>query len=142
MKTCSTCRLEKPLSDFYKSKARGAQTYCKICANARRAQWARDNLAKVKTYRLKYRYGLTDTDVERMLVEQNNCCELCGEEFDEESILHIDHDHNCCSGISTCGDCVRGILHSSCNTILGWFETTHKTDKFLKYLEKYSPPKH
>ena len=41
----------------------------------------------------------------------------------------IDHDHNCCPGDHSCGDCVRGILCPDCNRGLGSF---HDNIEFLK----------
>ena len=40
----------------------------------------------------------------------------------ESKIYCIDHDHNCCSGVYSCGRCVRGLLCRGCNTGLGHFK--------------------
>lgn len=70
MKTCSVCRLEKPLDEFHRdTKAKdGRQRRCKPCANAAARQWnndhpyqVRDNLRRhqrseqYKTHRKTYR---------------------------------------------------------------------------------------
>jgi hypothetical protein len=35
----------------------------------------------------------------------------------------VDHDHRCCvGGVSKCGRCVRGVLCSRCNTVIGMLE--------------------
>lgn len=47
MKTCSRCQLEKPLSEFWKSRSGrtrdGYKGECKECAKARRREWAKKN---------------------------------------------------------------------------------------------------
>lgn len=48
-KTCLICGLEKPPSDFYRSKAAkdGLFSYCKSCAKAKTALWRKENPEKV-----------------------------------------------------------------------------------------------
>ena len=63
------------------------------------------------------RYGITP-DVYAAALERG--CDICGGYPD---VLHIDHDHNCCSGKKArlCGSCNRGFLCGPCNRALGMF---------------------
>ncbi|HJD78661.1 MAG TPA: endonuclease VII domain-containing protein [Corynebacterium pollutisoli] len=75
-------------------------------------------------YRLRSRYHITLDDYLTMLEEQGGGCAICGMvEFGDKRIarLHVDHDHSCCPGQLSCGECVRGLLCRGCNTALGNF---------------------
>jgi hypothetical protein len=50
MKTCSKCKIEKPLIDFYKDsrKKDGLRTDCKICSEKRKTIYRQKNLEKIK----------------------------------------------------------------------------------------------
>lgn len=51
---------------------------------------------------------------------QGGLCALCGE-WMEEGDRVLDHDHACCpSREKRCGECYRGVIHSRCNTLLGF----------------------
>lgn len=71
-----------------------------------------------------------------------NGCEICGE-FKERS-LHVDHNHNCCSGPVTCGTCVRGVICNGCNTAVDKMENNLIRGDYpnlgliKQYLEKYA----
>lgn len=45
-------------------------------------------------------------------------CDICGRNF-PEGTGHIDHDHACCPGQPSCGQCIRGVLCQKCNMALG-----------------------
>lgn len=102
--------------------------------------WRRNNPEKVKGYSDRQRitrYGITEEQYARMLEEQGNVCTACGDPFGDEQ-PHIDHDHKCCpSQRSSCGKCVRGLIHRKCNLALGYADDDpQKLLKLQQYLTK------
>jgi len=75
------------------------------------------------------KYSLSDTRILEMLDTQKDLCAACGLPFSNgfgsyaEGTLSlvptIDHDRGCCPGETSCGRCVRGIVHHRCNRIFG-----------------------
>lgn len=78
-----------------------------------------------KQLRLSYRFTRFSTTKEwydETLRKQNGTCAypLCGKSVEIYGrSLAIDHDHKCCPGIKSCGKCLRGILCSRHNIMLG-----------------------
>lgn len=72
---------------------------------------------------LKYRHNITWDDLKEMLDEQDGRCYLCDTLLDIEVPrgVHVDHDHNCCAGDRSCGNCIRGLACHACNTGIGAF---------------------
>jgi hypothetical protein len=62
------------------------------------------------------RKGLTAERVQALLEAQGGRCAICPSYL---TVPHIDHDHSCCPGPKSCGECVRGLLCASCNHMLG-----------------------
>ena len=69
---------------------------------------------------------------------QEGLCSLCGKALDfEES--YLDHDHDCCDMpvAQACGLCDRGVLHGTCNTLLGFaYDDVSLLIKAIEYLKR------
>lgn len=106
MKTCSACKVEKPVEEFYRRTASkdGLTALCKPCADERTSPtYKRDR------YYIK-KYGITADEFDRIWHQQHGLCANCRQPADRP---HLDHDH-------TTG-AVRGILCHNCNVGLGHF---------------------
>jgi hypothetical protein len=108
-KRCATCREWKPEGEYYRmrGKSDGLHAECKPCAKSRRR--LRD-------------FGLTPKRYDALLAAQGNACAICKTEPTGGRDLAIDHDHTCCPAKNkSCGQCIRGLLCSRCNTSIGGF---------------------
>lgn len=73
--------------------------------------WSVKNRDKIRSKILKYRYGITLNDYNRMFAEQNGCCKICNIHASELKVpLQVDHSH-------ITGK-VRGLLCGLCNSRL------------------------
>lgn len=110
MKKCKRCDETKALNLFPRNAKTkdGRASYCLGCMSA---------------YARQYRYGITKEQYDAMMFNQNFSCAVCREPFSDKLKPNVDHDHNCCPGKVTCGECVRGILCSGCNAFAGLIET-------------------
>jgi hypothetical protein len=111
-------------------------------ADKRRAEaraWARANPEKVReagrranarktresrrTADQTWRYGLPPGAFEQMIAVNDGCCIYCAKKIDftQPKSFAIDHDHGCCPGKKSCGDCVLGIACARCNLGFGHF---------------------
>lgn len=106
-KQCSGCRTWLPVERFHGDAARadGLNGKCSSC---------------VRSSMLLNTYGVTLEAYDDMLSSQGDGCAICGVcESPDGSSLAVDHDHACCPGPKSCGDCVRGLLCRPCNQGLG-----------------------
>lgn len=79
------------------------------------------------------KYGVTNQDYQNMLVEQNNCCAICGKhQSREKHALSVDHNHQT-------GE-VRGLLCKRCNHYLAVLEDTIFVGRAKEYLDKKFSP--
>jgi hypothetical protein len=123
--------------------ARGEKTYigkpCPVGHVERRASTgncieceAQNNKKRkkqVKWKRIFDLYRLTQSDLELMIYDQNNQCEICSISFDKIN-MHIDHCH-------ATGK-VRALLCSRCNQAIGLMEEdASRFDKAGKYLMRF-----
>lgn len=62
-------------------------------------------------------YALSDDDYAAMYLLGCQVCER------SDVSLSVDHDHSCCAESKhSCGKCVRGLLCSDCNFLIGWLD--------------------
>ena len=117
-KVCTQCNVEQPATQYY-----GRSSWCKDChSDYRRAR----ALTHPDTYRDSYYrcvYGISLVQYEEMLAVQQGGCAICHQPCASGRRLSIDHDHACCPGTKSCGNCVRGLLCHHCNVhIVGIIE--------------------
>ena len=106
-KQCAACEGWFPLAEFRAAgKTRdGLDTRCETCTH--------------EALSLR-RYGLTRERFAEILAAQGGGCAICRRDPETAARkFHVDHDHDCCPGGSSCGKCVRGILCGSCNAGIG-----------------------
>ena len=113
-----------------KNKDRIKQDKQEYYAENKEAQRNRDLLS---------RYGISTSDYEEMLKEQNNSCACCGITVDTlltkypksfHGSLVVDHDHETGK--------VRELLCSKCNTLVGYLEKRKELiPKAYEYINKH-----
>ena len=131
LKICKICNLEKDISDFY-----AGRKDCKSCKNLIAKQWRKDNpkntekhLVRMRERAKERRYGITQEQFNKMLIDQKNMCAICSSKFKNTKNTHIDHCHD--------SSRVRGLLCNNCNMALGQFnDNTDIMDNIIKYLQK------
>lgn len=123
---CRKCERYLDKTDFPKLRKNGkylTYTYCLECDNLI------GHLGNLKNY------GLTRDDYVNMEKSQNGVCKICGEPEKHRKRLSVDHDHACCSGSKSCGKCIRGLLCSNCNRVLGQVNDNVETlQTMIEYL--------
>lgn len=146
-KICSECKVEKPLSEFYKEPRTkdNLTSECKACKCQRNKAWRDANPEKVKTlkclwtkanpekvldYRRKTKYGhcINFEEIMKRYDKVTNC-ECCGVAFTDtgNNIKCIDHSD----------DLIRGIICSNCNRGLGFLgDNLEGVKNAANYLER------
>jgi hypothetical protein len=98
--------------------------YCKVCRRDALRKWNNNHREHVNDRHMKFLYGVSKEKYDAMELAQNGVCAIC-KKPESRTLngkvlrLSVDHDHNCCPTKRTCGKCVRGLLCSKCNFILG-----------------------
>ncbi len=143
LKVCSKCGEAKSRGDFHRaSRARDGRTaWCKPCRKTYQKAWCEAHREQVKAtnrawfvanpdkradWYLRSQYGISLADYDGMLAKQGGRCAVCdgtetavNKRTGEPRRLAVDHDHGCCPGRRSCGECIRGLLCDRCNRALG-----------------------
>ena len=126
VKRCEVHGLLKPSQcethPAYQSKV------CKQCRKSKRKPHVLTDKIKLQFRKnnLKYIYGITITQYQEMLINQNHLCAIC-KKPDKSKNLAIDHCHKT--------NKIRGLLCSKCNRALGYFnDCPILINDALKYL--------
>ena len=127
MKKCTRCKVEKPLTAFYKNRTNkgGLQYECKQCHSEPALQRHTAHLRRV--------FGMSQEEFVLLLEKQNGVCAICQQGCKTGRQLAVDHDH-------ATGD-IRGLLCADCNLGLGRFQDDPKLlTKALAYLNPRGIP--
>lgn len=154
MKSCSRCKNEFPVTEFYRRSVRSKKTgewllssWCIPCtkgyqgiagftpaAVAAEHRRQRRTLKRTSAYwkHVETTYGLSKGDISVLSQYQNSVCAICEVVFDTlEKGFVIDHDHT--------SNKIRGLLCGNCNTGLGFFsDNPELLDLAILYLQ--NPP--
>ncbi len=130
-KKCKTCHLEKMANHFWTDLTQedGLARHCADC----RTEEGRKSYTKHRAERLSHsrakRYGLTNEQLERMMMAQGRLCGICGKELTHSRSWCVDHDHK--SGT------VRGLLCNSCNTAIALMRDSVETlAAAIRYIQR------
>ncbi len=120
-KTCSSCLIEQPVSEFYRHKnyPDGYRSSCKTCSKEyERLRYLKHKILGTKYYKnkpssvrrqnYKSNFGITIEQYDELLEKQDHKCAVCHTHEDDLSKrLAIDHDD--------VTNEIRGLLCNKCN---------------------------
>lgn len=146
---CSRCNIKKDINEFYRDSgfSSGYSSSCKQCKDSYVYQWREKETERYNEYMrkynkkhpkpynqqrnrlLKFRYGITLEEYNKLLIEQNNSCKMCSRSQNEfKRLLVVDHDHKT-------GE-IRGLLCDGCNTSIAILDNESAMLAAQNYLNK------
>ncbi len=141
MKCCTVCKVDKPYSEYHRSKKSkdGFGYRCIPCDRAARVKYREENrrrfLKRTQETNWMMRFGMTRADYDSMLSIQEGRCAICASENPNGSKststknrnFSVDHCHKTGK--------IRGLLCANCNRGLGLLgDTEESIAKALDYL--------
>jgi len=131
-KQCSVCKEVLSIELFHKNPkhSSGYKSACSKCSYLRWKDWRDKNLEsarkKDRTYHYIRKYGLSLPEAESLVENRVSSCLICG----NVAPLVVDHCHTT--------DKVRGLICSSCNSLLGYSKDNVSTlENAIKYLKDF-----
>lgn len=103
--------------------------HCKECTREYKRKKYKENPDYRRDMKIRWRYGITVEDYNRLFKEQNGSCAICGVHQSQlPQRLDIDHDHS--------SKKVRGLLCRRCNRAIGEFkDNVEILSKAIEYLK-------
>ena len=133
--TCTQCKKDKSEGDYYVRKDRpsgkGRLSECKECMKSRVMDRYKKDPDLVNDKRAAKVYGITLEQVQEMREQSGGICSICNREGKHHhKRLVIDHDHKTGK--------VRGLICSTCNSMIGWCgEDTQTLQNLINYLNHH-----
>lgn len=120
MKRCVDCTAEKITTNrpIAIDKRTGKPVPGPRCTSHHRAKRTATRARNHARY-VQNTYKLPSGMYPAILAAQGGRCYICQRASGKARMLAVDHDHSCCPGGESCGKCVRSLLCSPCNQLLG-----------------------
>lgn len=108
------------------------------CATHHRLR-VKEAKSKSRDSYLRNTYGISEEEYLDIKRHQNGKCYICQRATGASKNLAVDHDHKHCPGKKACRDCIRGLLCSTDNQLLGHLrDDPAMVQRILDYLQ--DPP--
>lgn len=122
-----SCSAKRMIGVVRTSKASNTLFNCDKCRNdydptAGKQRWCQVCCPSLTARRRLQRYNLSQPEFDAMLAKQGGGCPVCKRVGID---MVVDHDHSCCPGTETCGNCIRGLLCHVCNRFVGMVEASN-----------------
>lgn len=142
---CKKCGIVKSIDKFQPTGTKlGHKQQCRECWAKYMRNYYKSNPKKYSRHKKYvsnndaiyksqyYRHGIDKKYLTEMFDKYGGACHSCK----EQPATQIDHDHKCCPGAYSCGQCVRGILCGWCNSALGHIKDSKENlYKLIDYLD-------
>lgn len=116
------------------------------CTTCHRERTNAVRLAK-RQERVAKNFNLAPATYDAILAAQGGTCPICRRARGASAMrkggkrLAVDHNHECCPGPTSCGECVRGLVCARCNDALAHFgDDPEAFERGAEYLRR--PPAH